>query len=49
MTLDKPYFLENKDWYVFNFETNTFELTDEAPKKAIDSYKEFYEKLEGID
>lgn len=50
MALSRPYFLENKDWYV---EIDTFpneneygnfidyELTDKAPQKAIDSYNKF--------
>lgn len=41
-----PYFLKNKDWYYLDEEEGEYKLTDEAPQKAIDSYKEFYRLLE---
>lgn len=48
---EKPYFLENPDWYVKSdiFDTENwpdddrgYHLTDLAPQEAIDSYNEFY-------
>lgn len=46
---DKPYFMSNKEWYVFNEEKWKYELTDEAPQEAIDSYNDFYKKKIVID
>ena len=39
----KPYFTKNKDWYYFDKKKWKYILTDKAPKKAVDSYKEFYD------
>lgn len=39
---EKPYFLENEEWYKFNEEEWKYELTDKAPQEAIDSYNDFY-------
>lgn len=39
--LDIPYFMKNKNWYFFNYKKDKYELTKKAPKKAIESYKEF--------
>lgn len=36
-----PYFMENKEWYTYNKKKNTYTLTDKAPPKAVESYKEF--------
>lgn len=44
--LDRPYFMENEKWYYFDAEDFKFKLTEEAPQKAVESYKEFYEALE---
>ncbi len=41
--MPKPYFMENKEWYYFDEENFCYKLTDKAPKKAIESYKEFYD------
>ena len=46
MTIDKPYFLENEDWFYFDEEEWCYKLTDKAPQKAVESFKEFYELLE---
>lgn len=45
MDLSDVYFLKNKDWYYFDKEKHKLFLTDKAPKEAIESYNEFYEKL----
>lgn len=47
MTLDEPYFMQNKEWYYFDEKECKYFLTDKASKKAVDSYDEFYEALEG--
>lgn len=41
--MPKPYFMENKEWYYFDEKNFCYKLTDKAPKKAIESYKEFYD------
>lgn len=38
-----PYFMKNEKWYRFDEELEKYVLTDEAPQKAKESYKEFYE------
>ncbi len=43
--LDMPYFMENEDWYEFDFAQRRFILTDKAPQKAKDSYKQYYQEL----
>lgn len=37
-----PYFMENKDWYVYDKEKGKYILTDKAPEEAKKSYDEFY-------
>ena len=48
MTLEQPYFMENKDWYYFDEEEFCYKLTDKATPKAKESYKEFYENLNEV-
>ena len=43
--LDMPYFMENEEWYEFDFEKRSFVLTEKAPKEAKKSYEEFYKQL----
>ena len=38
MMIDKPYFMSNKDWYYFDETECTYKLTEQAPKKAQESY-----------
>jgi len=48
MTTQIPYFLTNKEWFKIEYNnknlTAEIKLTDKAPKKAIDSYKEYKKK-----
>lgn len=44
--LDMPYFMENEDWYEYDWKNKKYILTDKAPEKAKESYEEFYEELE---
>ena len=46
---DKPYFMENTDWYEYDFKKRRFVLTDKAPEKAKKSYDAFYKgiKMDG--
>ena len=43
--MDRPYFMENKEWYEFDFDKRKFVLTNKAPEKAKESYEEFYKEL----
>lgn len=46
MMINKPYFMSNKDWYYFDEIECTYKLTEQAPKKAQESYHEYYKQLE---
>lgn len=37
------YWRKNKDWYRINKEKDCFELTDEAPERAVKSFKLYCE------
>jgi transcription initiation factor IIF auxiliary subunit len=39
--IEMPYFMTNEDWYEFDFEKRIFVLTEKAPEKAIESYKDY--------
>ena len=39
---DEPYFMENKEWFYFDGNSFEYKLTEKAPPKAVESYKEFY-------
>jgi len=41
---ERPYFMENEEWYYHDKDEFCYKLTDKAPQKAIESYKEFYEE-----
>lgn len=41
----KPYFMTNKEWYFYDVKSGRYKLTEKAPKKAVDSYNDFYKKL----
>ena len=41
--LDRPYFMENEEWYEFDFEKRQYILTDKAPDEAKKSYEEWLE------
>lgn len=45
MLLEQPYFMENTEWYWHDRQECMYKLTDKAPEKAKQSYKEFYETL----
>lgn len=46
--LDMPYFMENEEWYYFDYEQKKYVLTDKAPDEAKESYKEFYKELKRL-
>lgn len=39
---EQPYFLENKEWYSYDYKNCKYILTDKATKEAKESYKQFY-------
>ena len=41
-----PYFMENDEWYYFDYQAKKYVLTEKAPKRARESYAEFYKELE---
>ena len=43
--IEKPYFLANKEWYEYDEKSKKYILTDKAPEKAKQSYKEFYKLI----
>jgi hypothetical protein len=45
MTVPEPYFMEKKEWYYFDEKEFCYKLTDKAPQKAIDSYKQYYKEV----
>lgn len=46
MVAEEPYFMKNKEWYYFDEIEFMYKLTQKAPKKAKESYEEYYEELE---
>ena len=46
MTVDKPYFLENPEWFYFDEKECRYKLTDKASEEAVKSYEEFYNQIE---
>ena len=42
MTTEKPYFMENSEWFYFDEHEWKYKLTEKATKEAIESYNEFY-------
>lgn len=45
MFIPNIYFLLNEEWYYYDEEEGIYKLTDKAPKKAIESYNNFYKKV----
>lgn len=48
MFVDEPYFMTNPDWFVFDIKSKRYVLTENAPKEARASYKQFYEDLNSM-
>lgn len=40
--------MKNEEWYYFDADEFCYKLTDKAPKKAVESYKEFYKTIEDV-
>lgn len=45
MILDMPYFMQNEEWYEYDFEKKKYVLTDKATDKAKESYKTWSNEL----
>ena len=45
MIIEKPYFMSNTSWFVFDEVNIMYILTEKATEKARQSYNDFYEKL----
>lgn len=43
--LDKPYFMNDKRWYKFDFDKRKYVLTESAPDEAKKTYEEYMEQL----
>lgn len=43
--IDRPYFMENRKWYRFDFNKRMYVLTDQASEKAKESYDEYLKLL----
>lgn len=42
MQLEKPYFMTNSDWYYYDMKELKYKLKKNAPPKAVQSYKNYY-------
>lgn len=45
IVLEQPYFLNNEEWYYYDYDELKYKLTDKATKEAIKSYNEFYGEI----
>ena len=43
---DRPYFMEDKTWFRFDFDKRMYVLTDLAPAKARESYEQYIKEIE---
>lgn len=41
MDIKRPYFMENKEWYIYDNVKGIVGLTEKAPQKAVESYKQY--------
>ena len=47
MTIEKPFFMLNQEWFYFDEEKMQYFLTEKATKKARESYEKFYSSVFG--
>ena len=47
MTIEKPFFMTNKEWFYFDEDKMQYFLTEKATAEAKKSYKEFYSSVFG--
>ena len=43
--VNKPYFMNNKEWYYWEYKEWKYKLTDKASEKAVKSYNQFYKNV----
>ena len=48
LSLAKPYFMTNKDWFYHDVVECRIKLTDKASAKAEESYNKFYQERKGL-
>lgn len=46
--VERPYFLENKNWYWYDYTAGKYMIKDSAPERAKKSYEEFQKTREGV-
>ena len=42
MTTDFPLFMQNKEWYYYDWDEHKCKLTEHAPPEAHQSYEDYY-------
>lgn len=47
MTMEKPFFMTNKEWFYFDEDKMQYFLTEKATEKAKKSYEKFYASVFG--
>ena len=47
MTIEKPFFMSNKEWLYLDEDKTQYFLTENPPEKAKKSYEEFYSSVFG--
>lgn len=46
--MDMPFFMENEEWYYFDFKEKKYKLTEKAPESAKKDYEDYYKQLNNI-
>ncbi len=44
LSIEKPYFMNNEEWYYYDEQKFKYILTNKASQEAIDSYNKYYEE-----
>lgn len=44
LSIEKPYFMNNEEWYYYDEKKFKYVLTNKASQEAIDSYNKYYEE-----
>lgn len=45
---DMPYFMNNDEWFEFDFDKRIFVLREKATEKAKESYNEYLKHIESV-
>ena len=46
--IDEPLFMQNEEWYYYDFDEKKYKLRDGVPKEVEESYEQFYLDLNEI-